>query len=187
MVGRYRWAALAGAMLVTLQASPARSQAAPGEPPATDAMTQATDRFFAGQKLYADKKFEEALVEFRASYAAVPSPNSRLYVARGLRRLGRNGAAYDEYGQVILEAADRAAEDKKYAATQQAEQGTAAAEGQEENQWTWQEHGSILLVHGQAVAAPASGWPSGNSVSGPLGCSACRPDAGAGVLPIPMC
>ena len=120
MLGRYRWAALAGAMLVGLPSSPALGQGAQPAQPATEAMTQATDRFFAGQKLYNDKKFEEALVEFRASYTAVPSPNSRLYIARCLRKLGRNGAAYDEYGQVILEAADRAAEDKKYAATQQA-------------------------------------------------------------------
>lgn len=121
MVGRYRcWraAALAGAMVLGVCPSPALSQGAP--PPAEPSMTQATERFFAGQKLYGDKKFEEALAEFRASYAAVPSPNSRLYIARCLRRLGRNAAAYDEYGQVILEAADKAATDKKYAATQQA-------------------------------------------------------------------
>jgi len=121
MLGRYRWAALAGAMLVGLPCSPALAQGAQPAPAAAgDPMAQATARFFAGQKLYNDKKFEEALVEFRASYAAAPSPNSRLYVARCLRRVGRNGAAYEEYSQVIREAAERAAEDKRYAATQQA-------------------------------------------------------------------
>lgn len=119
MLGRYRWAALAGAMLVALPSLPALAQGAQPAP-AADSKKLATERFFAGQKLYNDKKFEEALAEFRASYAAVPSPNSRLYIARCLRKLGRNGAAYEEYGQVILEAADRVAEDKKYAATQQA-------------------------------------------------------------------
>lgn len=119
MLGRYRWAALAGAMLVGLPLSSAFAQGAQPAP-AADSVKQATERFFAGQKLYNGKKFEEALAEFRASYAAVPSPNSRLYIARCLRKLGRNGVAYEEYGQVILEAADRVAEDKKYAATQQA-------------------------------------------------------------------
>lgn len=123
MLGRYRWAALAGAVLVGQPSSAALAQGtqpAQGAQPAADPMAEATKRFFAGQKLYNEKKYEEALAEFRASYAAVPSPNSRLYIARCLRKLGRIGAAYEEYGQVILEAADRVAQDKKYAATQQA-------------------------------------------------------------------
>jgi hypothetical protein len=113
------WAvALAGASLSTL--CPSWAHAQPAKPPAESAATVAESRFFAGQKLYTDKSYEKALEEFRASYQAVPSPNSRLYIARCLRQLGRMGAAYEEFSRVILEAADRMVADPKYEATQKA-------------------------------------------------------------------
>jgi hypothetical protein len=113
-----RWAPPAALLLIAL--SPATGLSQPKGPAADPTVTQATDRFFAGQKLYSEANYEQALVEFRASYAAAPSPNSRLYVARCLRQLGRNAAAYDEYAQVIVEAADRSTSETKYAATQKA-------------------------------------------------------------------
>jgi len=97
----------------------------------------AAARFAAGQKLYEDKSFEQALVELRASYAAAPSPNSRLYIARCLRDLGRGYEAQAEYARVIVEAADRL--DARYDATAK-----AAAE----------EHAALS---GQAKAPPPSG------------------------------
>jgi hypothetical protein len=112
------WAPPVVALFIAL--SPATGSSQPKAPAADPAVTQATDRFFAGQKLYGEGNYEQALAEFRASYAAAPSPNSRLYVARCLRQLGRNAAAYDEYAAVIVEAADRATSDTKYAATQKA-------------------------------------------------------------------
>src|SRR4051812_6196966 len=113
MGGQRMAAALAGALLVTLCPASGRAQ----KPPAT---AEAETQFFAGQKLYTDKGYEQALVAFRASYAAVPSPNSHLYIARCLREMGRVAAAYDEYSKVILESADRVGSDQKYEATQKA-------------------------------------------------------------------
>jgi tetratricopeptide (TPR) repeat protein len=102
----------AAAERAALQGGPERPK-----PPAT-ALAAAETRFFAGQKLYGDKQYEPALVELRASHAAAPSPNSRLYVARCLREMGRVAEAYDEYAQVILEAAERlGAEATKYEGT----------------------------------------------------------------------
>jgi hypothetical protein len=68
-------------VLLGLWCSPVLSQ------PADAATKEATDRFFAGQKLYEAANYEEALAELRASYAAVKSPNSHLYIARCLRNL----------------------------------------------------------------------------------------------------
>jgi hypothetical protein len=97
-----------------------RAQPAPA-PEAAAAAAGAEERFYEGQKLYAAGQFEEALKEIRASYAVVPSPNSHLYIARCLRQLGRVAEAYDEYAQVIVEAADRGGDAKgRYAPTQKA-------------------------------------------------------------------
>jgi hypothetical protein len=87
-------------------------------PPSGPAAAEAERHFTAGQKLYEDKSYERALVELRASYGFVSSPNSRLYIARALRDLGRSAEAYDEYGQVIVDAALRL--DTRYDATRKA-------------------------------------------------------------------
>lgn len=116
------WAPSAVALFIALfiALSPAVGLSQPKAQAADPAVTRATDRFFAGQKLYGEGMYEQALAEFRASYAASPSPNSRLYIARCMRQLGRNAAAYDEYARVIVEASDRATSEAKYAATQKA-------------------------------------------------------------------
>jgi hypothetical protein len=121
--------ALAGALLATLGFPRANAQQPRNDDPAADAahhagLADAEARFFAGQKLYEGKLYEEALVQMLASHAAAPSPNSRLYIARCLRGLGRSAEAATEYAQVILEAADRLVVDAKYEATLRA----AAAE-----------------------------------------------------------
>jgi hypothetical protein len=103
-----------------LAASTERTAIRPGAAaPVVDA-AEAEARFRRGQQLYADKKCQDALVELRASHAAAPSPNSRLYIARCLRDTGATAKAYDEYAQVILDAADRVAQADKYAETQKA-------------------------------------------------------------------
>ena len=112
------WAPPAVALFIAL--SPAVGVSQPKAQAADPAVTRATDHFFAGQKLYGEGSYEQALAAFRASYAASPSPNSRLYIARCMRQLGRSAAAYDEYALVIVEAADRATSEAKYAATQKA-------------------------------------------------------------------
>jgi tetratricopeptide (TPR) repeat protein len=121
--------ALAGALLATLCSARASAQQPRNHDPAAEAarpaaLADAEALFFAGQKLYERKLYEEALAEMQASHAVTPSPNSRLYIARSLRGLGRVAEAASEYAQAILEAADRLVVDAKYEATLRA----AAAE-----------------------------------------------------------
>src|SRR4051794_15796306 len=59
---------------------------------------QAQSRFIKGRDLYNAKKYDAALVELSASLDIVASPNTRLYVGRCLRDMGRLVAAYAELG-----------------------------------------------------------------------------------------
>lgn len=99
----------------TALAQPAVQPAAPQ--PTQEQVKQATAHFMKGNELFAAKKFELALAEFKASYAAVPSPNSLLYVARSLEQLGQRRAAHAEFGKVVEQAEARAAAEPKYAPT----------------------------------------------------------------------
>lgn len=97
--------------------APGSAQAPTPAAHAAPALADATARFAEGQSLYDAGSYEKALAAFSASYAIAPSPNSRLYVARCLRQLGRLPAAWAEYGRVAEEATARAAADVRYAAT----------------------------------------------------------------------
>jgi hypothetical protein len=85
--------------------------------PSPAAVKEATAHFQKGTDLFNAKKLDEALTEFRASYAAVASPNSHLYIARSLAQLGKAREAYAEFDKVAIEAQARAAEEPKYAPT----------------------------------------------------------------------
>src|SRR6185369_14288178 len=63
-----------------------------------------------------------SLLDFQASLAMLPSPNSRLYIARCLRALGKVGSAFVSYRLAMREATDRlnATGEKRYAATRDA-------------------------------------------------------------------
>lgn len=71
--------------------------------PAGD-VAAAKARFGKGKTLYNAKNFADALVEFRASYSMVKSPNSHFFIANCLRDLGRLSEAYMEYDRVAVEA-----------------------------------------------------------------------------------
>jgi hypothetical protein len=86
----------------------------------TSADAAAQLRFQHARELFAANRFEEALAEFRAVIAIVPSPNTRLYIARCLHQLGRNAEALLEYQHAAAEAADRAGSEARYAATRDA-------------------------------------------------------------------
>lgn len=98
---------------LALAASPAASQ---------DNTAFAQQRFTRGSTLYEARSFGPALDEFRASLALYGSPNTRLYVARCLRELGRLDEALPEFERAMREAADRAPTDPRYAATRDAAQ-----------------------------------------------------------------
>src|SRR5258708_34499925 len=65
---------------------------------------QGQSRFARGKDLLARKKYDEALVEFRASREIVASPNTRLEIGRCLRETGNLIAPYAEFGRAPVEA-----------------------------------------------------------------------------------
>jgi hypothetical protein len=86
-------------------------------PAAEDSAKQATTYFVKGSDFFKAKKFALALEQFKLSYAAVPSPNSHLYVARCLVGMGDARAAYAEFDKVVAEAAERGKTEDKYLPT----------------------------------------------------------------------
>jgi hypothetical protein len=75
---------------------------------------QAQSRFLKGRSLYTAKKYDAALTELNASLDIVASPNTRLYIGRCLRDMGRTVAAYVELGRVAVEAKELVSEDPRY-------------------------------------------------------------------------
>jgi hypothetical protein len=76
-------------------------------------------RFDDGRKAYEAGQFEEALIAFKTSLELLPSPNTRLYVGRCYRALGKTAAAHTALKLAAREAQDRqnASGEKRYAAT----------------------------------------------------------------------
>lgn len=92
-------------VLPALSSSVANAQPPPAEAgPSPADVAEAKARFGKGSDLFKADKFAEALEEFRASYNRVNSPNSHLYVARCLSKLGKIAEAYLEYDKVVAEA-----------------------------------------------------------------------------------
>jgi hypothetical protein len=98
-------------------AAAAPAPAAPAAAPAGDPKAVATALFLKGSDLFKAKKFALALEQFKQSYAAVPSPNSHLYIARCLAAMGETRSAYVEYTKVVDEATLRAQTEEKYVPT----------------------------------------------------------------------
>lgn len=95
--------------------SPALAQSGPAPTPAAADVARATAFFQKGSELLKLKRYIPALEQFKQSYAAVPSPNSHLYIARCLALIGETRAAYLEFDRVVDEAGARAATEPKYA------------------------------------------------------------------------
>lgn len=87
----------------------------------------AQQRFTRGSSFYEARDYTHALDEFRASLALYGSPNTRLYIARCLRDLGRLDEAVPEFERAVREAGDRASTDPRYAATRDAAQAELTA------------------------------------------------------------
>ena len=90
---------------------------------------QAQTRFLKGRDLYNAKKYDAALAELSASLDIVASPNTRLYVARCLRDMGRIVAAYAELGRTSVEAKELLRDDNRYEKAAQAATDERAALG----------------------------------------------------------
>ncbi len=88
---------------------------------------QAQSRFLKGRELYNAKKYDAALTEMNASLDIVASPNTRLYVGRCLRELGRTVAAYAELGRAAVEAKELLRDDTRYEKAAQAASDERAA------------------------------------------------------------
>jgi hypothetical protein len=111
-------------LLAVSAGSPAFGQPKPKEPPAQvpggdDAKDRAAAQqtFDAAQRLYDERKYEEALGLFRKAYAFSKSPNANIMIGNCLIALGRSAEAYDAMGATMREAARRAETEPKYAAT----------------------------------------------------------------------
>ena len=76
---------------------------------------QAQAKFLKGKELFGQKKYAEALEQFRASMDIVASPNARLYAARALRESGKLVEAYVEFDRTAVEANELAPQDPRYA------------------------------------------------------------------------
>lgn len=96
-------------------------------PPPTSTAA-ALGRFEVGKNAFEGGKFEEALLAFQASQSLMPSPNSRLYIGRCYRALGKVASAYTNLRLASREAQDRltATGEKRYSATRDAAASEAA-------------------------------------------------------------
>jgi hypothetical protein len=90
---------------------------AAGVPPAQATPVQreqAQARFLRGKERYAKKDYDTAVTELRSSLDIVASPNTRLYVGRALREMGRIVEAYVEFGRTEVEAKELMRDDARY-------------------------------------------------------------------------
>ena len=86
-------------------------------PTAEASAKKASALFGKALDLYNAKKYALALEQFKLSYAEVPSPNSHLYIARCIGKLGDVPAGYNELDKVIAEATERGKTEDKYLPT----------------------------------------------------------------------
>jgi len=79
----------------------------------------ALQKFEQGRGEFQANRFADALASFQASAELEPSPNSRLYIARCYRAMGKVGSAYTTYKLAAGEAEDRvrATGEQRYGAT----------------------------------------------------------------------
>jgi hypothetical protein len=73
--------------------------------------------FQQGRAAYDAQQWEGALGLFRQSMASLPSPNTRLYIGRCLRALGRYGEAWQELSRAATEANARRAQEPRFTPT----------------------------------------------------------------------
>ncbi|MBW2458687.1 MAG: hypothetical protein JRI68_29585 [Deltaproteobacteria bacterium] len=116
---RIRWTTLLLCVAMAMAVAPTVAWSQGMAPESADETQKAEARkyFMSAMEAWNDKRFEEALENFRSSYGIVASPNSHLMVVRTLVSLSRNAEAYVEAETVVAEADTAAATDPKYEAT----------------------------------------------------------------------
>jgi len=95
-----RAAALVIALALLAAPSRARAQAA------TDGRAEAQVHLDRGNDLFTGDKFQEALTEFQAAFAAFPSPKLRFNIGQCQRALGHRKDALDEFRRFLADATD---------------------------------------------------------------------------------
>jgi hypothetical protein len=92
------------------------AKAAPGSAkPISAAKDPVIELFDSANKLFAEKKYDAALLLFRKAYEQSQSPNAHLMIGKCLLALNRLPEAYDELSATMREAAKRAESEAKYA------------------------------------------------------------------------
>lgn len=93
-----------------------------------EAATAGLEKFNEGRKAYVAQDYAAALAAFKASLALLPSPNTRLYIGRCYRALGKVASAHTALKLAAQEAEDRltASGEKRYTATRDAANQEAA-------------------------------------------------------------
>ena len=88
--------------LAVARGTPAHAQTAD----ATDGRAQAQLHLSRGNDLFTGDKFQEALTEFQAAFAAFPSPKLHFNIGQCQRALGRRTEALAEFRRFVDEAGD---------------------------------------------------------------------------------
>jgi hypothetical protein len=114
-------------LLLVAAAAPVYAAGASVESATAEQKATAQKQYGEALEHYEAERYDEALKGFRASYATVESPNSRLMAAQCLARLGKNAEAYQEFEETAKQAERLAASKAEYAET-----ATSAREQQNE-------------------------------------------------------
>jgi hypothetical protein len=101
----------------TLAPLSAAAQAPRADGPTLSVETRAQGLYVTGRDRFHDGDFAGALEDFRRSLDLVDSPNTRMYVGRALRRLGRLPEAFATFDRAARDADRRATVEPRYAAT----------------------------------------------------------------------
>lgn len=97
----------------------AAAQTPHADGPTLSVETRAQDLYVTARDHFRASDFVGAREDFRRSLDLVDSPNTRMYLGRALRRLGRLPEAYATLDRAAVDAERRAVTEPRYAATQE--------------------------------------------------------------------
>lgn len=120
---RLRCYILLAASLAPLSAA---AQTPHADGPTLSVEARAQDLYVSGRNRFRVKDFPGAAEDFRRSLDLVDSPNTRMYLGRALRRLGRLPEAFATLDRAARDAERRAVTEPRYAATQESARAEAS-------------------------------------------------------------